>query len=59
MYLTGQSGFIFTKMFVENKYHQRGLISTDMLTDEQVDYYLDCAAKFDITYTMQHNKWKR
>ena len=59
MYLTGQSGFIFTKMFIENKYHQRGLISTDMLTDGQVDYYLDCAAKFDITYTIQHNEWKR
>ena len=54
MYFTGQSGFIFTKMFIEGKFAQRGLISTDMLTEEQIDYYLDCAAKFDITHTIHH-----
>ena len=52
MYLTGQCGFLFTKMFIEDKYHQKGLISTDMLTDEQVDYYLECAAKLDITLSI-------
>lgn len=49
MYLTGQSGFLFTKMFLNDKYAQRGLISSDMLTDDQVDYYLDQAAKLNIT----------
>jgi len=49
MYQTGQCGFLFTKMFIEDKYTQKGLISTDMLDDSQVDYYLDQAAKLDIT----------
>ena len=53
MYQTGQCGFLFTKMFLEDKYHQKGLISTDMLDDEQVDYYLDCAAKLDITLDLK------
>jgi hypothetical protein len=53
MYLTGQGGFLFSKMFVHDKYTQRGLISSDMLTDEQVDYYLDCAAALDITYSLE------
>jgi len=53
MYLTGQGGFLFTKMLVENKFTQKGLISSDMLTDDQVDYYLECAAKLDITYEIE------
>lgn len=53
MYMTGQGGFLFTKMFVNDKYTQRGLISSDMLTEEQVDYYLACAAELDITYEIQ------
>ncbi|MCE2604170.1 hypothetical protein LH384_34325, partial [Pseudomonas aeruginosa] len=32
MYLTGQGGALFTKMFVEDKFTQTGLISSDMLT---------------------------
>ena len=36
-------------MFVNDKITQKGLISSDMLTDEQVDYYIGCAAKLDIT----------
>lgn len=48
-YLTGQGGALYTKMFVNDKIHQKGLISSDMLTDEQVDYYLAEAAKLDIT----------
>ena len=57
MYQTGQCGFLFTKMFIEDKYTQKGLISSDMLTDEQVDYYLDCAAKLDITLTIELKGW--
>jgi hypothetical protein len=49
MYLTGQGGALFTKMFVNDKFTQHGLISTDMLTDEQVDYYFEEAAKLGIT----------
>jgi len=48
MYLTGQCGFLFSKMFVNDKYTQRGLISSDMLTEEQIDYFLYHAAAFDI-----------
>ena len=48
MYQTGQCGFLFTKMFLEGMYTQKGLISSDMLTFEQVDYYLEEAAKYDI-----------
>jgi len=53
MYLTGQTGYLFTKMFLNDKYTQKGLISSDMLTDDQVDYYLECASKLDITYKME------
>jgi len=59
MYLTGQCGFLFTKMFIEGKFNQRGLISSDMLTDEQVNYYLDCAAKLDITLAVTHSNWDK
>jgi saccharopine dehydrogenase-like NADP-dependent oxidoreductase len=38
-YLTGQSGGLFTKLFVEEKYEQTGLISTVMLTYKEIDYY--------------------
>jgi len=49
MYLTGPSGFLFTRMFVEEKYGQTGLISSDMLTYEEIDYYFKQAAKLGIT----------
>jgi saccharopine dehydrogenase-like NADP-dependent oxidoreductase len=49
MYLTGQGGSLFTKMLVNDIVTQKGLISSDMITDEQVDYYFDEAAKLDIT----------
>jgi saccharopine dehydrogenase-like NADP-dependent oxidoreductase len=48
MYLTGQGGALFTKMFVEDKYTQHGLISSDMITDEQVDYYFEQAGELGI-----------
>lgn len=49
MYLTGQGGALFTKMLIKDLITQRGLISSDMLNSEQVDYYLKEAAKLDIT----------
>ncbi|MCQ2547270.1 MAG: saccharopine dehydrogenase NADP-binding domain-containing protein [Clostridia bacterium] len=48
-YITGQGGYLFSKLFVEDKYEQTGLISSDMLSEEQVDYYLQCADELDIT----------
>jgi len=49
MYLTGQGGALFTKMFVNDMFTQRGLISSDMLTYEQVDYYFRQAEDLGIT----------
>ena len=40
MYLTGQGAFLFTKLFVNDKITQKGLISADMLDDTQVEQYL-------------------
>jgi saccharopine dehydrogenase-like NADP-dependent oxidoreductase len=49
MYLTGQGGALFTKMFVNDKYEQKGLISSDMITEDQIDCYFEEAAKLGIT----------
>ena len=49
MYLTGQGGYLFTKMLLNDKFDQRGLISSDMLTFEQVDCYFEYAKELDIT----------
>ncbi len=49
MYLTGQGGFLFTKMFVNDKYEQTGLISSDMMNYDEIDYYFAEAAKLGIT----------
>jgi len=57
MYITGQGGAMFTKMFVNDKFHQKGAISSDMLTDEQVDYYFDVAATLDITLDIRIKEW--
>lgn len=48
MYLTGQAGYLFSKLFVEDQYTQTGLITSDQLTYEEVDYYFNEAAKLDI-----------
>ena len=48
-YLTGQGGALFTKMFVNDRITRPGLISSDMMDDDQVAYYLAEAAKLDIT----------
>lgn len=49
MYITGQGGFLFSKLFVNDKITQHGLISSDMLNDEQVDQYIKWANELDIT----------
>ncbi len=53
MYLTGKGGALFTKMFVNDLLTQKGLISSDMLTEEQNDYYLACAREIGITLQIQ------
>jgi saccharopine dehydrogenase-like NADP-dependent oxidoreductase len=49
MYITGQGGALFTKLFVNDKYTQTGFITSDMLTDDEADYYFKSAAELDIT----------
>jgi saccharopine dehydrogenase-like NADP-dependent oxidoreductase len=49
MYITGQSGALFTKLFANDKYGQTGLITSDMLTGEELDYYFESAAELAIT----------
>ncbi len=48
-YLTGQGGFLFTKLFINDKMSQTGLISSDMLTAEENDQVIAWAAELDIT----------
>lgn len=48
-YLTGQGGFLFTKLFVNDKMTQTGFISSAELTDEENDQYLAWAAELEIT----------
>ena len=50
MYLTGQGGYLFSRLFIDDVFgDQSGVISSDMLTDEQVDRYFEYAAELDIT----------
>jgi saccharopine dehydrogenase-like NADP-dependent oxidoreductase len=49
MYITGQGGALFTKLFVNDKYTQTGFITSDMLTDGEADYYFESAAGLGIT----------
>ena len=50
MYLTGQSGYLFSKMFINNQFEgMSGLISSDMLTQEQCDKFFEYAAELQIT----------
>ena len=48
MYLTGQGGFLFSKMFINGDFDMTGLISSDMLSFEQVDRYFEYAAELGI-----------
>ena len=50
MYLTGQGGYLFSKMFINEDFEgMKGVIGSDMLTDEQVDTYFRYAAELGIT----------
>lgn len=48
-YLTGQCGGLFTKMFVNDRIHQKGMFPPEVFEAEQRSYYLNEAAKLDIT----------
>lgn len=48
-YLTGQSAFLFTKMFVQGKITTKGVFPPEVLEAEERAYYLQEAAKMDIT----------
>jgi saccharopine dehydrogenase-like NADP-dependent oxidoreductase len=48
MYITGQGGALFTKLFANDKYTQTGFITSDMLTDDEADYYFESAATLGI-----------
>jgi saccharopine dehydrogenase-like NADP-dependent oxidoreductase len=48
-YLTGQCGALFTKMFVNDKIHQKGMFPPEIFEQEQRAYYLREAAKLSIT----------
>ena len=48
MYLTGQGGYLFSKMFINGDFDQCGLISSDMLSFEQVNRYFEYAAELGI-----------
>ncbi|MBQ6401509.1 MAG: saccharopine dehydrogenase NADP-binding domain-containing protein [Firmicutes bacterium] len=50
MYLTGQGGYLFSRMLINDDFGgQSGVISSDMLTDRQVDRYFEYAARLGIT----------
>lgn len=49
MYLTGQGGYLFSKLFVNDKLDQKGVISSDMLTLDQVNTYFEYASELGIT----------
>lgn len=48
-YLTGQCGALFTKMFIHDKIHQKGMFPPEALDADQRTFYLKQAAKLDIT----------
>ena len=48
-YITGQGGFLFTKLFINDELNQTGFISSAELTDEANDKYLEYAKELDIT----------
>ena len=47
-YLTGQCGFLFTRLFVQDRMERTGLISSDMLTEEQNAQILRWAEELSI-----------
>jgi saccharopine dehydrogenase (NAD+, L-lysine forming) len=57
MYLTGQGGFLFSKLFLNDRFDQVGLISADMLSMDQVDTYFEYAKALDITLVTEVTDW--
>ena len=53
MYLTGQAGYLFSRLFINDKLDQKGVISSDMLSFEQVDTYFGYAAELGITLSTE------
>jgi len=60
MYLTGQGGYLFSKLFINDILEgECGVISSDMLTDDQIDRYFEYAAELDIGLdTIIKKKWE-
>ncbi len=52
MYLTGQGAFLYTRLFVRDMMTEKGLISSDMLDEKQVEQYLAWAKELGITYSV-------
>jgi saccharopine dehydrogenase-like NADP-dependent oxidoreductase len=50
MYLTGQGGYLYSKMLINNDFDTKGLFTSDMLTMEQVDRYMEYAGELDIYF---------
>jgi len=48
-FLTGQSAFLFTKLFVNNKISETGVFPPEVLNQDTRKYYLGEAAKLGIT----------
>lgn len=48
-YFTGQAAFLFSRMFVNNKISIKGAYPPEVLDADERAYYLDEAAKLDIT----------
>ena len=49
MYLTGQGGYLYSKLFINDKFKTPGLFTSDMMTMEQVDLYFEYAKELGIT----------
>ncbi len=50
--MAGQGAFLFSKLFINDMMPEKGLLSSDMLNDDQVEQYLKWAEELGITYTM-------
>ncbi len=48
-FITGQSAFLFTKLFVNNKIAKKGVFPPEVLDQDTREYYLGEAAKLGIT----------
>ncbi len=50
MAVTGQGGSIYTRMFAEDRYEQTGVITSDMLTYNEIDVFCEYAKELGITF---------